>query len=326
MASKSSKKAKPARAAKSRPAARKTATAPRKKAPKPAASRKPVAKAKAAPARKAAPAAKKPAPKPAPKPAASASAPKPAPAASSDAPVLAGATAVALAPAPAAALVPAPTVEILPAPILLSEPGAAPASEAKGAGAVAEKILAGTHDESVGSFGAALLGDREAAATQAARVIDELLARKPAVLVPLVDRFVTAIASKNPRVVQTAANALPALGRLAPARVARNLDALTGAFTNASAMGKDGLVRTFASLCAASVAYQKRLEPVLDMALSGADPKELARWTEIVLPALKGEPHARARAVVEARVNDIPKPIAQRIAAFLGIKLRPPQR
>ena len=32
---------------------------------------------------------------------------------------------------------------------------------------------------------------------------------------------------------------------------------------------------------------------------------------------------SRARAVVEHRVNDLPKPIAQKIAAFLGIKLRP---
>ena len=317
MAAKSSKKPKSARAAKSRAAPRKIAKAPAKKAPKaPTATRKPAvaAKAKPAPARPAP--SVKPAPAPAPAPAA---APAPAPAA--PAPTVGTSST----PRPISVLPPSlmPLPPTLPAP----EPDALPAPEAaKGAGGVAEKILAGTHDESVGSFGAALLGDREAAATQAARVIDELLARKPAVLVPLVDRFVAAIASKNARVVQTAANALPALGRLAPARVARNLDALTGAFAAASPMGKDGLVRTFASLCAASVAYQKRLEPVLDMALSGADPKELARWTEIVLPALKGEPHARARAVVEGRVNDLPKPIAQRIAAFLGIKLRPTQR
>ena len=58
-------------------------------------------------------------------------------------------------------------------------------------------------------------------------------------------------------------------------------------------------------------------------ALTGAEPKTLLRWTELVLPALKGEPHAQARAVVEQRLNDIPRPQAEKIAEFLGIRLRP---
>ena len=81
-----------------------------------------------------------------------------------------------------------------------------------------------------------------------------------------------------------------------------------------------------AALCVASVAYQKRLEPVLTEALAGADGKTLLRWTQAILPALKGEPHARARAVVEGRLDLLQKPIAQPIADFLGIKLRPRPR
>ena len=90
--------------------------------------------------------------------------------------------------------------------------------------------------------------------------------------------------------------------------------------------GKDGLVRTFAALCAASVAYQKRLEPVLTKALNYGEGKTLLRWTETVLPALKGEPHARARAVVENRLYRIPRSVAQPLADLLGIKLRPNAR
>ena len=82
-------------------------------------------------------------------------------------------------------------------------------------------------------------------------------------------------------------------------------------------------MRTFVALCVASVAYQRRVVEVLEKALTGADPKTLVRWTEIVLPALKGEPHAQARAVVEQRLPEIPRPQAEKIADFLGIKLRP---
>ena len=47
-----------------------------------------------------------------------------------------------------------------------------------------------------------------------------------------------------------------------------------------------------------------------------------AKAIGLVLPALKGEPHARARGVVEARLYRIPRAIAQQIADFLKIKLR----
>lgn len=157
----------------------------------------------------------------------------------------------------------------------------------------------------------------------ASRVLEEWLGKKPEVLVPAIDRLIGCINSPHKRVAQTAALALPVMGRLAPARVARHLPALTDKFPECSDVAKDGLVATFAALCTASVAYQKRLEPVLDLALSSADPKTLLRWAEVVLPSLKGEPHARARSVVESRLPSMPRPQAQPIATFLGIKLRP---
>jgi len=191
-----------------------------------------------------------------------------------------------------------------------------------GAGAVAAGIVAELQTTQITTLGAQLVDERPAMATQAARVLEEVLSIKPEMLVTIIDRFVTGVLGENARVVQTCAAALPHMARLAPARVARHLQLLTDSFSAASPLGKDGLVRTFAALCSASVAYQKRLEPVLDLALGQADPKTLVRWTEIVLPALKGEPHARARSVVEARVADLPRPIAQKLADFLGIKLR----
>lgn len=171
--------------------------------------------------------------------------------------------------------------------------------------------------------GERLLDERAAISTLAARVIDEVVAQKPEMIVPMVERFATGIASSNKRVVQTCADALPVVAKLAPARVARQLDRLKNSFPRVSEIGKDGLVRTFAALCTASVAYQKRLEPVLTAALAEAEGRSLIRWTEIILPALKGEPHARARAVVEDRLYKIARPLAQKVADFLGIKLRP---
>lgn len=174
----------------------------------------------------------------------------------------------------------------------------------------------------VAELGDDLVSGKKALVTSAAPVIDALLEKEPEAVVPIIDRFVKAVAADDKRAAQTAAMALPIMARVAPARVARHLQKLKDGFDAATPVGKDGLVRTFAGLCTASVAYQKRLEGVLNKALGEADAKTLQKWTEVVLPALKGEPHARARATVEARLERIPKAVAQKIADFLGIKLR----
>ena len=180
-----------------------------------------------------------------------------------------------------------------------------------GATAAAQKILSDESPQSkIAEHGETMMEGPRTAATQSELVV------------PLVAKFAKGVSSANKRVVQTSAEALPAIARIAPARVARQLDVLKSSFEAANDVGKDGLVKTFAALCTASVAYQKRLEPVLTLALNGADGKTLFTWSQIVLPALKGEPHARARAVVEGRLDLIPRSYAQQIADFLGIKLR----
>lgn len=193
----------------------------------------------------------------------------------------------------------------------------------RGSAAVADDIVnADDASSRVAELAEALLDSRSTTATRSARVLHELVTMKPSLLSPHVEKFARGITSKHKRVVQTSADALPAIAKKAPARVAKHLDTLKESFEPAIDVGRDGLVRTFANLCTASVAYQKRLEPVLTLALEGCDGKTLARWSEIVLPALKGEPHARARAVVEDRLDRIPRAIAQEIATRLGVRLR----
>ena len=195
-----------------------------------------------------------------------------------------------------------------------------------GTQALAAELIAQADSHAVMRHAAALEDEREGPSSQAARVLQEIAEQKPEMLVPLIERFARLLVSKNKRVVQTCAAALGPLSRIAPAKVAKQLPLLTQNWEHTTEEGQDGLVRAFAGLCTASVAYQKRLEPALARALGDADPKLLIRWTEIVLPALKGEPHARARAVVEQRLPNIPRPLAQKIADFLGIKLRPVMR
>jgi len=183
-------------------------------------------------------------------------------------------------------------------------------------------VVSGESDKTITDLGDELAGNKKSVAAQAARVLDEVVELKPDAVVPIIDRYAAVIGGPARRPAQAAAKALPLMARVAPARVARHLPKLKESYDDATTPGKDGLVRTFAGLCTASVAYQKRLEDELNKALAEADAKTLIQWAQVVLPALKGEPHARARQTVESRLGRIPKVHAQKIADFLGIKLR----
>ena len=190
---------------------------------------------------------------------------------------------------------------------------------------LASEVVAGTSGVSVEQYVAQLSDPKDATSQQAARVLEELTTSKPELLAPHIEQLVSLLGSARQRAVQTAAHSLPVLARVTPAKVAKQLKNMQAAFPNASELAKDGLVRTFVALCVASVTYQKRLIESFELALRTADPTQLPAWVGHILPALKGEPYAQARAVAEQRVQDaaLPRPVAQQVADLLGIKLRP---
>jgi hypothetical protein len=202
-----------------------------------------------------------------------------------------------------------------------SSPSQRPGSSAA---LVAAELVAGTSSTSVEQYVRQLTDAKENTALQAARVLEELVREKPELLAPHIEFLISQLSSTRTRVAQSAAHCLPVLARIAPAKVAKHLKTLQGSFASASDLAKDGLVRTFVALCIASVTYQKRLIENFEFALRGADPKHLVAWVEHILPALKGEPYAQARTIAEQRLSDpdLPRPIAQRVADLLGVKLR----
>ena len=110
-----------------------------------------------------------------------------------------------------------------------------PAKKAGGAAAAAEKLLSDeTPQSKIAEHGETMMEGPRTAATQSARVLSEVIAEKPELVVPLVAKFAKGISSSNKRVVQTSAEALPAIARIAPARVARQLDVLKGSFEEAN--------------------------------------------------------------------------------------------
>lgn len=193
--------------------------------------------------------------------------------------------------------------------------------KSRSAATIAEQIVGGATDRALGSYVKELAAESSSTATQAARVVDEVIERSPNLGEPFIAKLVEQLGSPHARVVLACARALPRLGSTAPAKVARRIPALRARFESDDPVARDAVVHTFAALCGASVAYQKRLLDVFQRALVEADPQTLARWTPMLLPRLKGEPYAQARETVEGRLHGLPDTEAQEIAAFLGVRL-----
>ena len=86
-----------------------------------------------------------------------------------------------------------------------------------GAAAAARRILEDESPQSkIAEHGETMMEGPRTAATQSARVLSEVLAERPELVVPLVAKFAKGISSSNKRVVQTSAEALPAIARIAP--------------------------------------------------------------------------------------------------------------
>jgi hypothetical protein len=192
-----------------------------------------------------------------------------------------------------------------------------------GAAAIAEKIISEKDSPSILAYARQLRHDRDSTIIKAARVLDEVVSRKPEMGTGVVSTLVQGLFSSHPRVVQMSATALPAVARVSPAKVAKHLVEIQENFQTASEAAQTGIVRTYVALCLASVSYQRKLEHVFQQLLTDASAEQLAVWSDILLPALKGEPYASCRAIVEDRLERLPRDLAHGVAMGLGIKLRP---
>lgn len=189
--------------------------------------------------------------------------------------------------------------------------------------ATADEIAENNDKEAIKALADDLIATSTAKVNHAAEVIDAVLEKNIELGVHIADALVRALIGKNRKAAAMAQSRLPELSRNAPAKVAKHLAMLQNAFKDASAAVQDGIVEIYLVLCHASITYQRKLEQSFHELMRNANDKQLLVWAEIILPVLKGEPHASTREIIEARIPELTKNNAKKLADILGIKLRP---
>lgn len=169
---------------------------------------------------------------------------------------------------------------------------------------------------------AAVLSRGNEEAVQAAQTLRRLADIDPRRLGGVVSRIAQHLALDHVEVVALAGETLALLAQAVPAKVAKHSDAMVQLWPEATSTGRNAIVRTLIGLCEASVVYQRRLGPHLERALAEADLDTLVTWAADLLPVLKGEPYANARAIAEERLADLPRDEGRAACATVGVSYR----
>lgn len=186
---------------------------------------------------------------------------------------------------------------------------------------LADGLIAGTERRDLRQLVSALdKGGSDAGVI--ADALRDVAEREPKLLGPVIGRLARQTRHPDPVVAAACGAILAELCKTSPAKVAKQIDTLTDALSDAGPAARDGIVHTFIALCAASVVYQRRLGGTLSQALAGADMQQLSSWAQLMLPTLKGEPYANAREIVEQRLSDLPRTEGQALCATIGVSYR----
>jgi len=161
-------------------------------------------------------------------------------------------------------------------------------------------------------------GKDAAIASDCVKALYETGYREPRLLAGHAPAFVTALRSRNNRLVWGGMIALGTLAPVSPDEVYAGIDVILRSFERGSVITVDAGVRVLAGLSAANGEYARRLVPVLLSHLETCRPKDVAQHAESAAVCMTGERAAAFARVLEARRSDLTPAQAKRVDKVLG--------
>ena len=123
-------------------------------------------------------------------------------------------------------------------------------------------------------------GIDKAIANDCIKVLYEIGERNPELICGYASDFVSALYSKNNRIVWGSMTALAKIAELAPIPIFEKIEVVIYAYKNGSTITVDNSISVFAGLCKTSDECAKELIPVLAQHLKKCRPKEVAQHAE----------------------------------------------
>ena len=158
----------------------------------------------------------------------------------------------------------------------------------------------------------------DALAGDCIKVLYEIGALNPELLVEYAGDFLNLLRSRNNRLVWGGMSALATVARAAAEEIYKEIDTVLKAFRTGSVITVDRGVSVLAGVCRAGQRYAKVLWPVIVRHLSTCRPKEVPQHAERALAAVTARNAAEFREVLSKRLPQVSANQARRINKVLA--------
>ena len=145
---------------------------------------------------------------------------------------------------------------------------------------LAEKLCRTMDKEGIREIVDGLRSNEQAVASDCIKVLYEAGWQKPELIADFADDFITALSSKNNRMVWGSMTALAKISEIAGKTIYENIEAVISAYEKGSTITIDNSISVFAGLCKAGEDYEKAVLPILLKHLEKCRPKEVPQHAE----------------------------------------------
>lgn len=170
---------------------------------------------------------------------------------------------------------------------------------------LAEKLCGNADKTGIHEIADGLKSKEQAVANDCVKVLYEIGQRKPELIADFADDFITALSSKNNRVVWGSMIALACITPIKPEAVYDRLSEIISAYKKGSVITVDNSIGVFARLCKVNAQYQTAVFPILLDHLANCRAKEIPQHAERIAVCIdSGNKEAFIKAL-ETRTHEL---------------------
>jgi len=182
---------------------------------------------------------------------------------------------------------------------------------------LAEKLCSSMDRKSVCEIADGLKSNDQAVAKDCIKVLYEIGRRRPDLIADFTDDFITALASRDNRIVWGSMMALAFVAPIKPKTIFGRLPEIIAAYERGSVITVDNSISVCAYLCKAGGSYQKRIFPILLAHLANCRAKEIPQHAERIAVCVdSGNKKAFIKAV-ETRISELTEPQKNRVLKLI---------
>jgi hypothetical protein len=159
-----------------------------------------------------------------------------------------------------------------------------------------------------------LKSKEQAVANDCIKVLYEIGQRKPELIADFADDFITALASKNNRIVWGSMTALAYIAPIKPETIFNRLPEIITAYKKGSVITIDNSISVFAQLCKANGEYRAKVFPILLEHLAKCRAKEIPQHAERIAICIDPGSKEAFISALESRTNELSETQNRRIS------------